>query len=393
MTSILQALFAQVLSLQPTTTDTPDVPSPPRLPAEWEPHERTFIVWPNNNVADTKVDTVRQEIVLLAQAIAKYEPVVVLARPNLADSAQTALGPTSTNIKVVALAIDGFWTRDTAPVFVTKPQGGGSLMGVDFNCNGWYKRHQLQGIPKLAQSLLEKYNLPWTKAAMVAEGGALETDGLGTLLVKERSLVGMHRNPNLSRAEIEQELIRTLGVTKVIWLTLSNWTEDNPFVINDGEPLDRHEDPQARFLAPGVVALSRPHGTYSREYHQAAEILASARDSRGLPFTIVDIQDPHANMPEISFGLINIESLRHHRQKITFGPSYLNFYIANGAVFVPQYGNRATDKLVLHVLAEHFPGREVVPLRLDAVVSAGGGIHVATRNQPRCEAPMEAAFQ
>lgn len=384
MASSLHTLFAQVLSLQPTTADTRDVPSPPRLPAEWEPHERTFIVWPINNIADTKVDAIRQEIVLLAQAIAKCEPVVVLAHPNLVDSAQTALGSTSTNIKVVALAIDGFWTRDTAPVFTTGLQGRGSLAGVDFNCSGWYKRHQLQGIPKLAQSLLEKYNLPRTKAVMVAEGGALETDGLGTLLVTKWSLVGMRRNPNMSRTEMEQELIRTLGVTKVIWLTL-----DNPFTINDEGPSGRYQDPQARFLAPGVVALRRPHGTYSREYHKAAEILASARDSRGLPFTIVDIQDPYPNVPQLPYELTDLLSQSYHR--LSDGPSYLNFYIANGAVFVPQYGNRAADKLVLHVLGEHFPGREVVPLRLDAIVSAGGGIHVATRNQPRCEAPMEAS--
>ncbi|KAF9396422.1 hypothetical protein CPC16_002145 [Podila verticillata] len=388
MASFLQTLFVQAFSLQPTTADTPDVPSPPRLPAEWEPHERTFIVWPTNNITDTKVEAVRQEIVLLTKAIAKCEPVVVLARPNLVDSAQTALGSTSTNIEVVALAIDGFWARDTAPVFTTGLQRGGSLTGVDFNCNGWYRRHQLQGIPKLAQSLLEKYNLPRTKAVMVAEGGALETDGLGTLLVTERSLVGMQRNPNMSCAEIEQELIRTLGVTKVIWLTLDN---DNPFAVNDEGPSGKHQDSQARFLAPGVVALSRPHGTYSREYHKAAEILASARDSRGLPFTIVDIQDPYPNVREFPYELMDGLSLSRSRQSVSFGPSYLNFYIANGAVFVPQYGNRAADKLALHVLGEHFPGREVVPLRLDAIVSAGGGIHLATRNQPRCEAPMEAS--
>ncbi|KAF9324013.1 hypothetical protein BG006_000935, partial [Podila minutissima] len=278
MASFLQALFARLFTW-PTTSDIPQVPSSPthRLPAEWEPHERTFIVWPTNSVTDTKVDAVRQEIVLLAQAIAKYEPVVVLARPDLVDSAQSALGSatttiTSTNIQVVSLAIDGFWTRDTAPVFlIREPQG--ELAGIDFNFSGWYQRHQLQGIPKLAQTLLEKYAVPRTKAAVVAEGGALETDGLGTLLVTQRSLINRHRNPNMSRDEIDQELIRTLGVKKVIWLTLDGYTPNH----EDG-PSDRHEDPQARFLAPGVVGLSRPHGAYSRKYNHAAQILAAALD-------------------------------------------------------------------------------------------------------------------
>ncbi|KAF9283882.1 hypothetical protein BGZ74_001836, partial [Mortierella antarctica] len=369
MESFLQALFAQ---------HTPQVQSSPthRLPAEWEPHERTFIVWPTNNVTDTKVDAVRQEIVLLAQAIAKYEPVVVLARPDLVDSAQSALGSTTTttNIQVVSLAIDGFWTRDTAPVFlIREPQG--ELAGIDFNFSSWYRRHQLQGIPRLAQTLLEKYAVPRTKAAVVAEGGALETDGLGTLLVTQRSLINRHRNPNTSRDKIDQELIRTLGVKKVIWLTLDEYTPDH----EDG-PSDRHEDPQARFLAPGVVALSRPYGAYSREYSHAAQILAAAQDSRGLPLTVVDIEDP---WPEMYVGLPYYPSPMRQRY-VEFAPSYLNFYIANGAVFVPQYGqDRAADKLVLRVLAEQFPGREVVPMRMDAVVSAGGGIHLATRNQPR----------
>ncbi|KAG0076475.1 hypothetical protein BGZ93_006815 [Podila epicladia] len=369
MASFLQALFAQYA---------PQVQSSPthRLPAEWEPHERTFIVWPTNNVIDTKVDAVRQEIVLLAQAIAKYEPVVVLARPDLVDSAQSSLGSTTatnTNIQVVALAIDGFWTRDTAPVFlIREPQG--DLTGVDFNVSGWYQRHQLQGIPKLARTLLEKYAVPRTKAVVVAEGGAIETDGLGTLLVTQRSLINQHRNPTMSREEIDQELIRTLGVKKIIWLT-----PDENIIYHEYGPLYRHEDPRARFLAPGVVALSRPHRVYSREYNHAAQILAAARDSRGLPLTVVDIEDP---WPEEYLGLKYYPSPMCQRD---IALSYLNFYIANGAVFVPQYGqDRTADKLVLRVLAEQFPGREVVPVRMDAVVSVGGGIHLATRHQPRC---------
>ncbi|KAG0337840.1 hypothetical protein BG000_004894 [Podila horticola] len=346
--AFLQALFSRTFTSL-STLDTPQVQpsSTHRLPAEWEPHERTFIVWPTNNVTDTIVDAVRQEIILLAKAIAKYEPVVVIARPDLVDSAQSALGP-ATNIQVIALAIDGFWTRDTAPVFLTS-EPHGELAGVDFNFTGWYQRHQLQGIPKLAQTLLEKYAVPRTKAAVVAEGGAFETDGLGTLLVTQRSLVNKHRNPNLSRDEIEQELVRTLGVRKVIWLTPD---EDTPTMVMHG-PSDRHEDPQVRFLAPGVVALSHPHGTFSREYKQAAEILAAALDSRGLPFTIVDIEE-HSKVSDTDW---------------------------------------AADKLVLRVLAEQFPGREVVPMRMDAVVSAGGGIHLATRNQPRCEGPEASLSQ
>ncbi|KAG0033860.1 hypothetical protein BGZ81_007035 [Podila clonocystis] len=385
MASFLQALFAQLF----TSPNTPQVqPSPThRLPAEWEPHERTFIVWPTNNVTDTKVDAVRQEIVLFTQAIAKYEPVVVLARPDLVDSAQSALGSTTTNIQVIALAIDGFWTRDTAPVFlIREPQG--ELTGVDFNFSSWYRRHQLQGIPKLAQSLLGKFNVPRAKATVVAEGGALETDGLGTLLVAQHSLVREH-NPNLSRDEIEQELMRTLGVKKVIWLTPDDTTTYNL----DGTvgPPKRHRDPQARFLSPGVVALSRPHGIFSREYNQAALILAAAQDSRGMPFTVVDIEDPYSEVPGKYYGLYYHESTLYRHSSLEFSPSYLNFYIVNGAVFVPQYGNRTTDKLALRVLEEQFPGREMVPMRMDAVVSAGGGIHLATRNQPQCAMTMDAS--
>ncbi|KAG0011388.1 hypothetical protein BGZ82_003028, partial [Podila clonocystis] len=308
MASFLQAVFARLFT-SPTSSNTPQVqPSPThRLPAEWEPHERTFIVWPTNNVTDTLVDAVRQEIVLLTQAIAKYEPVVVLARPDLVDSAQSALGSTTTNIQVIALAIDGFWTRDTAPVFlIREPQR--ELTGVDFNFTGWYQRHQLQGIPKLAQSLLGKFNVPRAKSAVVAEGGALETDGLGTLLITQHSLVRQH-NPNLSRDEIEQELIRTLGVKKVIWLTPDDTTTYNM----DGTvgPSNRHKDPQARFLSPGVVALSRPYGTFSHEYNRAAQILAAAQDSRGMPFTVVDIEDPHSNASEKYYGLLNHGFIMH----------------------------------------------------------------------------------
>ncbi|MGW4133949.1 agmatine deiminase family protein [Amycolatopsis japonica] len=330
-----------------------------KLGAEWESHARTYLSWPaSKSIWAEDLPAVREEIAGLAKAIAGYEPVVLLARPEHADAAQQACGDT---VEVVPIPVDDLWARDTVPVFVEE---GGKVAGVDFNFNGWggkQKPHDKDNA--VARSVLGKYGLARTETWITAEGGSFETDGAGTLMVTESSLVNDNRNKGRTRQEIEDELKKLLGVRKVIW-----------FAGVRGEDItDAHVDCLARFTAPGVVLLDKaapgtPPDSWSRAADQARSVLANATDADGKPFKVVDLVQPDPDKVE-GYGEDSVIS-------------YANFYVANKSVFVPKFGDAEADERAQQVLREHFPGREVVPVTIPTIASGGGGIHCSTHDQP-----------
>ncbi|KAF9386481.1 hypothetical protein CPB97_003655 [Podila verticillata] len=331
-----------------------------RFPAEWEPHERTFLAWPaSHHIWEDHLGAVRKDIATLAQAIAKYEPVAVFARPTQVDSAHKALG-SSSSIEIVPMPVDDLWARDTVPVFIKGPNG---IAGVDLNFNSWGKKSKNPDDSKLARALLKQFNLPRIKAPFVSEGGAIETDGLGTLLITESSIVNDNRNPNKSRDQLEQELIQTLGIKKVIWIE----------GLRGKDVTDSHVDALVRFLAPGVVVISQPYRTkdsedWTRQYDEAMKVLQFATDARGESLKIVQLPEPNPDTYDIGDEGC---------------PSYVNFYIANGAVFLPRFGDDEADKKAQEILAEHFPDRDIVALDISTIARGGGGIHCSTHDQPK----------
>ncbi|MET9571341.1 agmatine deiminase family protein [Streptomyces virginiae] len=283
-----------------------------RLGAEWESHTRTFMAWPAlaAEVWERDLRHVREDIARIARAVGRYEAVVMMARPDEAAAAQRACG---NDVEVIPLAVDDLWARDTVPVFVEE---GGKVVGVDFNFNGWGKKQEHGNDGVVARALLHRYGIPRVQAPLVAEGGSFETDGEGTLLVTESSLVNDNRNRGKDRHVIEAELKRTLGVQKVVWLA-------------------------------GV---------------------RQATDARGRRFEVIELPQPDLN--------------RITGEGDDFVSTYANFYIANDAVFMPQFGDRAADDRARGILQEHFPERDIVPVAIDAIASGGGGIHCSTRDQP-----------
>ncbi|MFK4070798.1 agmatine deiminase family protein [Streptomyces sp. NPDC029674] len=330
----------------------------PRMGAEWERHARTFMAWPAlRSVWGGALHAVREDIARVARAVAEYEHVVLLARPGQVAAAQRACGR---GVEVVPLAVDDLWARDTVPVFVTD---GGKVTGVDLNFNGWGGKQEHTNDARVGRALLAEYGIPRRKAPLVAEGGSLETDGEGTLLVTESSVVNDNRNPGRSRDRIEAELKRTLGMKKVVW----------PAGVRGQDITDAHVDSLVRFTAPGVVLLDKAHpdtpaDVWSRAAGQAKAVLSEATDARGKPFEVVDLPQP--DLSEIT------------GEGDDFVSTYTNFYVANGAVFLPEFGDRKADGRARGILREHFPGRDVVPVRIDAIASGGGGIHCSTHDQP-----------
>jgi agmatine deiminase len=188
-------------------------------------------------------------------------------------------------------------------------------------------------------------------------------DGHGTLLVTESSLVNPNRNPGLSRDEIENSLKRLLGVDQVIWFK----------GVKGHDITDHHVDSLARFGENDLVLLSRPWDgggpdVWTRAYHQARRVLENATGARNRRFEILDL--PEADPARLG------------RRGDDFLGSYVNYYIANGAVLVPRFGDRTADQRAASVIGDLYPDREVVQLDIPAIAEGGGGIHCATQQQP-----------
>ncbi|MGV9316502.1 agmatine deiminase family protein [Streptomyces sp. NPDC003691] len=344
------------------TASTPVKPSPAgggrRLGAEWESHARTFMSWPAlTSVWEEDLPYVRKDIARIARAVGEYEAVVMMARPDQVKAAQRACG---SQVEVIPLPVDDLWARDTVPVFVEQ---GGKVTGVDFNFNGWGDKQEHTYDARVGRTLLPEYGIPRIQAPLVSEGGSFETDGEGTLLITESSIVNVNRNPGKSRDRIEAELKQSLGMEKVVWLA----------GVRGEDITDAHVDSLVRFTEPGVVLLDRafpgtPPDSWSRSADQAQSVLETATDARGRRFEIVELPQPDL-------------------RKITgegedFLASYANFYIANDSVFLPRFGDRKADDRARGIMREHFPGRDVVLVPIDTVASGGGGIHCATHDQP-----------
>ncbi|QYA92801.1 agmatine deiminase family protein [Streptomyces anulatus] len=329
-----------------------------RFGAEWDSHARTFMSWPAlESVWAEDLPYVRKDIARIARAIAEYEYVVMLARPDQRKAAQRACG---SQVEVIPLAVDDMWARDTVPVFVEE---GGEVIGVDFNFNGWGDKQEHTNDARVGRTLLTKYGIPRVEAPLVAEGGSFETDGEGTLLITESSIVNENRNPGLSRDDIEADLIETLGVDKVVWLK----------GVRGQDITDAHVDSLVRFTAPGVVLLDQafpgtPPDSWSRAADQARAVLSKATDARGRRFEVIDLPQPDLD--------------RITGEGDDFVSTYANFYVANDSVFMPRFGDRKADDKARGILQEQFPDRDIVPVVIDTVASGGGGIHCATHDQP-----------
>ncbi|WP_330181604.1 agmatine deiminase family protein [Nocardia sp. NBC_01503] len=329
-----------------------------RLGAEWESHTLTFMSWPAlDAVWERDLRYVREDIARVARTIAEYEYVVMLARPDQADAAQRACG---SQVEVIPLPVDDLWARDIVPVFVEQH---GETVGVDFNFNGWGNKQVHDNDAYVARNLLHRYRIRGEQAPLIAEGGSFETDGQGTLLVTESSVVNNNRNPGKGRDQIELELKQTLGIEKVIWLA----------GVYGEDITDAHVDSLVRFVAPGIVLLDSafpgtPADSWSRSADQARAVLSRSTDAHGRPLQIIDLPQPDPD--------------RISGEDDDMVTTYTNFYIANDAVFMPKFGDRRADKRARDILQEHFAHRDIVPIPIDLIAAGGGGIHCSTHDLP-----------
>ncbi|MFD9796924.1 agmatine/peptidylarginine deiminase [Streptomyces sp. NPDC059070] len=330
-----------------------------RMPAEWDEHEGCLMAWPTRtDLWDDVLPAVQREYAEVARAVARFEPVTMVAPPGYADDVRAHLGSDAVDVTVVELPLDDSWFRDSAPLFVL--DGDGRRAGVDFRFNAWgRKHHPYDSDDRVSALLLKHLGVERVASGMILEGGAITVDGEGTLITTEQCLLHPNRNPDMSRERIEAELRERLGVEKVIWLPYGG--------LLDTET-DGHVDGVCAFAAPAKVVVSLPddpaHPDYARMRANRA-VLEVSTDAKGRPLEIVDV--PQTAFAEVAGREVEV--------------SYLNYYVANGGVVVPVAGV-AQDAAALDVLAGVFPDREVVGVPAPGIAYGGGGVHCITQQFP-----------
>ena len=327
------------------------------MPAEDGPHTRCWMAFPARaDVWGRQLDKVRAAIARVANAIVDFEPVVICVQPGQESIARALLAG---SVEILTLPVDDFWMRDTGPCFITDGRGG--LAGVDLGFNGW-GMDQVHGRDALvATGVLDHLGLRRVRADMVSEGGAIELDGDGTAMLTESSVIDPRRNPGKTKADIEAAL-RVLGVRKTLWVP----------GVQGRDITDDHIDTTARFVAPGRIVLELPKvpdPTYvwDKAALEAQRILGAAKDARGRRLEVTIVRQP--------------ETWRSNAA--AFVPSYLNWYVANGAVITAQFGDVAADAAARELIGPLFPGRVVVQVEIDAIAAGGGGIHCSTQQEPK----------
>ena len=331
-----------------------------RLPAEWEPHAATWIAWPHRRATFLgPFGEIPRAYARIVRTLARHEPVRVIGTGGVLDEASTMVGG-APGVTLVDIPTNDSWIRDTGPVFLV-PGKGADLppAAVAWEWNAWggkYPPWEADG--RVARSIAAREGCTIFAPGLVLEGGAIETDGAGTLLVNARCVVTDSRNPGVSRERLEEILRRNLCVERVLW-TGGELA---------GDDTDGHIDQLARFVRPGVVVAARQPDRGDPNHLPLAENLALLEtliDAKGNRIEVIPIDIP----PRFSYGGVQLPA------------SHLNYYVGNRFVAVPVFRER-TDRQALDTLAACFPGRVIEPVPLDIIVRGRGGLHCITRDQP-----------
>jgi agmatine deiminase len=327
------------------------------MPAEYEPHEGTVVAWPCRTeiYPGPLMDEARDAHAHVAHAIARFEPVWVVARPQDAEGAADRCGP---GVEVVALPLDDSWFRDTGPTYVT---GGGRRVARHFRFNGWGRKFAPWDLDaEVGRRWAEHAGHPVEAVDLVFEGGSITVDGAGTGVTTAQCLLHPNRNPGLTQTEIEDAVCDALGLEALIWL---------PHGLALDADTDGHVDNVAAFVAPGRLLVQGCDDETEDDWLRLnvdRRVAQGTADARGERIETVVV-------PVLPF-------LERDGRRVAV--PYLNLYVGNGFAVVPTCGHPADDEVVALIAAE-LPGREVFGLEVGSILAmGGGGIHCITQQVP-----------
>lgn len=350
-----------------------------RVPGEWEPHRRTWMLWPQRPDNWRQCGWPAQQAFLaVARAIARFEPVVMGAAQPFASLLPDILAQDQ-NISVVALPSDDAWMRDVGPTWAF--QEGRGLVGIDWPFNAWggltngLYAHWDQD-DQVAQRVLSRTGHPRQRASLVMEGGALHFDGAGTLLTTRECLLDAGRNPGLSQAEIQDELKSLLAVDQILWL---------PYGLAQDETKG-HVDNCAAFVRPGELVLAWTDDPGHPDYRRCREnmdYLSAQVDAQGRELKIHKLVLPaQKTLPHsLAQEIYPAAGSQPRSGGAPLAASYCNFYLCNGGLVVPVFDDPA-DAAAVRQLAPLFPERDILAVPSLEILYGGGNIHCITQQEP-----------
>jgi len=334
----------------------------PRMPAEWEPHAATWLAWPHNaRDWPAKLAAIHWVYVEIVRLLQRAEPVRILVHDERWKARVERMlldgGVDMDRVKLILQPTDRSWVRDSGPTFVLR---GKKAEAVCWRFNAWARyrnwRRDVHVAGRIAGCAGTPVHEPTRNGRrVVLEGGAIESDGKGRLLVTEECLLSgtQQRNPGFSREDYEAVFAEHLGAGEVIWLASG--------IV--GDDTHGHIDDLARFVAPGVVATVVESNRRDENYAPLRANLKRLRDRGGLELVELPMPRP----------------LYFRGERLP--ASYANFYVANGLVLAPTF-NDPNDRVALRILEDAFPGREVVGVHSVDLVWGFGTLHCATQQQP-----------
>jgi agmatine deiminase len=335
------------------------------MPAEWEPHEATWLSWPHKEASwPDAFDLVPATFVELTKHLTESELVRInVADEDFAESVRLLLRGGGVNPQAVRFHFnptDDAWVRDHGPNYVVRHVEGRRERAInDWGYNAWGNKYPPYDHDDLVPTrIAEEMGEILFKPGIVMEGGSLDVNGLGTLITTEACLLNPNRNPHLNREQIEQYLKDYLGVTNILWL-------------GDGiagDDTDGHVDDLTRFVSGETVVTVIEDDPKDENYQPLKENfnrLLRMKDQRGNPLRVVEIPMP---------GPVYFDNQR-------LPASYANFYIANRSVLVPTYGHE-NDEKACAILQGLFPDRKVVGIDCRHLIWGLGSIHCVTQQQP-----------
>lgn len=353
---------------------------------EWEEHEGTWLIWPHNNgiIAPEYVDMIDDIWVTMTKALHTGERVHIVAYDDDERARITTLleaaGVDMSQVDFVLAETDQFWARDCGPMFAFDSEGKPAILDWGYNGYGRIDKfgpdvpeELLWELPEFArEEYLENYVKDDVLAQNIAtaigvgcvnlggfilEGGAIENDGRGTIITTESCILNENRNPGITREDAEEYFEKYLGTTNVIWL------EGSP----DEDITDGHIDGLVRFAdAATIVTMTEEdyYETYDYTPEGDYEKVVNAKNAKGQKYRIVTLP-------------ITAEEV----EWLGWRANYLNYYAGNDVVLVPVYED-VMDAEALRILAELYPGKEIIPVNGGILAVIGGGIHCVTQQQP-----------
>ncbi len=351
-----------------------------RMPAEWETHEGTWLIWPHNDTHQDSQLHLEHIWLEMTRVLQRSEVVHIIVPDELRqehlEDQLSFYGIEKKNIDLLVIPNDDVWVRDCGPIFLVNDQE--ELAVTAWNFNGWGERYPFEKDRLVPEKAASRLGVPLFTAPITLEGGGIEVNGKGTLIATRSSIINANRNPNLDQAAIELAIKDYLGLDQIIWLSGA----PQEYCDAIGDDTDYHIDGAARFTDENTILYTWIDDRSNHAYpylKKHRDELKKARTAAGQPLDLIPLPVPVNEM----YSTL-VKSTREPFDTIPSLAIYTNFYIANGVVLVPVYGD-ILDADAKSIIGEHFPKREIVGIPAWATSERGGMMHCVTQQQPQAK--------